>query len=58
VLFLSVSAAVYLFVQLLPGFQRHGIGIFSVLMGAFYVSVAVRIGLAVVAYYLVKERHG
>lgn len=58
VLLLLISAAVYLLVQLVPGFQLYGIGIFSVLMDAFYVSVTVRIGLAVAAYYLMKERHG
>jgi hypothetical protein len=57
-LLLWASAALYLLVQLLPGFRHHGMGIFSVLIDAFYISAAVRIGLAVAAHYLIKERRG
>lgn len=57
-LLLWLSAATYAVVMLLPALQRHGLEAFSVLMGAFYLSLTVRIGLAVAAHVLVRRRHG
>lgn len=55
---LWVVAAAYTLVNLLPALQRHGMEAFSVLMSAFYVSVATRVGLAAAAHVLLRLRHG
>lgn len=55
---LWLSAATYAAVMLVPAIHRHGIEAFSVLMGAFYLSLTVRIGLAAAAHFLVRRRHG
>lgn len=57
-LLLWLSAATYAAVMLFPAFERHGTEAFSALMGAFYLSLTVRIGLAVTALVLVRRRHG
>lgn len=55
---LWLSACVYALVMLIPSLQRHGIGGFSALMGAFYLSLGVRVCLAAAAHFLVRRRHG
>jgi hypothetical protein len=54
---LWLSAATYAAVIVFPAIKRHGAGAFSVLMGAFYLSLIIRIGLAVAAQLLVRSRH-
>lgn len=58
VLLLWLSATTYAAVVLFPAFERHGTEAFSALMGAFYLSLTVRVGLAVTALVLVRRRHG
>jgi len=55
---LWLSAATYAAVMLLPAFYRHGVDAFSVLMSAFYFSLAVRVGLAAAAHMLCWRCHG
>jgi uncharacterized membrane protein len=55
---LWVAAVLYTSVNLVPAFQRHGMEAFSVLMSAFYVSVAIRVAFATFAHWLVGPRHG
>lgn len=54
---LWVSAGVYALVVLVPAFQRHGSGAFSSLMGAFYVSLALRVAMAGVAHMALRACH-
>lgn len=58
VVLLWLSAGIYALVMLLPALQRHGLAAFSVLMGTFYVSLSIRIVLAVAAHALLSRRHG
>ena len=58
VLLLWLSAAAYAAVMLVPAFHRHGTDALAVLMGAFYVSLTVRICLAAAAHFLVRRRQG
>jgi hypothetical protein len=51
------SALVYALVQLVPAISRHGLGAFSVLMGTFYVSVAIRVAFALAGHVLLRARH-
>jgi hypothetical protein len=55
---LWLSASTYALVMLVPALQRHGSGAFSALMGAFYLSLAIRVVLAAFAHVLVRRRHG
>jgi hypothetical protein len=58
VVFLWASALLYILMQVVPAMQRHGSQALSMLMNAFYVSVAIRVSLAVAGHYLLKGRHG
>jgi hypothetical protein len=58
VVFLWASALLYILMQVVPAMQRHGNQAFSMLMNAFYVSVAIRVSLAAAGHYLLKARHG
>lgn len=55
---LWLSALIYAGVMLVPAFYRHGLEAFSVLMSAFYVSLAMRLALAAAAHLLLKRSHG
>jgi hypothetical protein len=58
VVFLWASALLYILMQIVPAMQRHGSQALSMMMNAFYVSVAIRVSLAAAAHYLLKGRHG
>ena len=49
------STAVYAFVQLVPAIQQDGSGAFKALMSAFYISIAIRVGLAVAGQWLLRR---
>ena len=52
---LLVAAAIYFFSMVIPGFSRHGTQVFSALMPAFYVSVAIRLAFAALAHYVLSR---
>ena len=55
---LWLSAFIYAAVMLLPALYRHGLSAFSVLLGAFYLSLAVRLLIAGSAHVLLRRAHG
>lgn len=56
---LWLSATLYALLMLVPAFERHGLAAFTALMGAFYLSMAIRLGLAVAAHMVMQgRRHG
>lgn len=55
---LWASAGLYALVMLVPSLQRHGVSAFSALMGAFYLSLGIRVALAAFAHAAVRVHHG